>query len=440
MTTTLAVWQPQSKELVPPTAKTPAEVADCAAQLGAKDKKQIVTAFQAGHFEIALNHLWGKTTTALKKELSTVGVGLLAEMLGRTDVDEDDDVDDILTSKDAIRLAEELGIVNSTDALRLRHTYELITHFSQLETEQSDTEEIDPEEAMAALKACIRGVLGRPKIEVAKKFVEFRNALEGETLAETDHRVEMLKSSPYFFYKLTVSVLLNAAKKNVGANLEHTLANINILIPAMWPSLRDSERWQVGHSYAEAYSDGKTTVVGGLKSALLKVQGFDYVPENLRSDTFVKAAEAILRAHDGLNNFYNEPAPVKHLHRLGSTIPTPAVPACMTALLSIVLGNRYGTAWAAQADANDLLKRITLDRWQYYLNNVLPSDIRILSKLLDSNPLENWITLLTNLEIVNLDVKPKGISQLLSHTRAKDQTKIERASRKLIDDYYGKGT
>lgn len=436
--TTLAVWQPQSKELVPASANTPALVTDCAAQLGAKDKHQIVTAFQAGHYEIALNHLWGKTITALKKELSTVGVGLLAEMLGRTDVDEDDDVDDILTSKDAIRLAEELGIVNSTDALRLRHTYELITHFSQMETEQSDTEDIDASEAMAALKSCVRGVLGRPKIEVAKKFVEFRSALEGETLSEGDHRVEMLKSSPYFFYKLTVSVLLNAARKNIGANLEHTLANINVLVPAMWPSLRDSERWQIGHSYAEAYSDGKTTVVGGIKSALLKVRGFDYVPENLRSDTFVKAAEAILRAHDGLNNFYTESAPVKQLHKLGTTVPTPAVPACMTALLSIVLGNKYGTAWAARTDANDLLKRMTSDRWQYYFNNVLPSDIRILGKLLDSKPQANWINLLNSLGVVDLDVKPKSVSQLLAHTKSKDAAKIERATRKLIEDYYGK--
>lgn len=436
--TTLAIWQPTSTELIPASAKTPAEVANCAAQLGAKDKQQIVTAFQAGHYEIALNHLWGKTINALKKELSTVGVGLLAEMLGRTGVDEDDDVDDILTSKDAIRLAEELGIVNSTDALRLRHTYELITHFSQLELEQSDTEDIDSAEAMAALKACIRGVLGRPKIEVAKKFVEFRNALEGETLAESDPRVEMLKSSPYFFYKLTVSVLLNAARKNVGAPLEHTLANINVLIPTMWAVLRDAERWQVGHCYAEAYSDGKTTVVGGLKSALLKVRGFDYVPENLRSDTFVKAAEAILRAHEGLNNFYNEPAPVKHLHRLGTTIPTPAVPACMTALLSVALGNKYGVSWSAQSEANEILKRITPDRWQYYLNNVVPGDIRVLRKLLDDNPRTQWITLLSNLAVVDIDIKAKEVSQLLAHTKAKDEKKIERAAQRLIDEYYGK--
>lgn len=52
-------------------------------------------------------------------------------------------------------------------------------------------------------------------------------------------------------------------RKNVGANLDHTLANINTLIPAIWMNLRDAEKWQVGQTYAEAYADGKSTVVGG---------------------------------------------------------------------------------------------------------------------------------------------------------------------------------
>ena len=400
---------------------------------------QIVSAFEAEHYEIALNYLWGKTISALKKELATVGVGLLAEMLGRSDVDDEDDVDDVLTSRDAIRLAEELGIVNSTDALRLRHTHELITHFSQLEFDQGDFESIDPMEAITALRACVKGVLGRPKVAVAKKFVEFRYALEGETMTISDPRVEMIKGSPYFFCKLTINVVLNAARKNIGANLEHTLANINVLVPALWPSLRDAERWQIGHSYAEAYSDGKTTVVGGLKGALLKVKGFDYVPENLRSETFVRAADALLKVHENTNNFYHEPAQVKHLTRLGTTIPTPAVPACMTALICVVLGNKYGRSWAAQADASNLLKRLTIDRWAYYLNNVLISDIRVLSKLSDEKPRRNWIELLSSVEISETELKSKSVSELIRSTKTSNIIKIERATTKMLNEYYGGG-
>lgn len=357
-------------------------------------------------------------------------------MLGRANVDEDDDVDDILTARDAIRLAEELGIVNTTDALRLKHTYELVTHFSQLELEDSDAQNIDESEAITALKSCVRSVLGRPKVEVARKFVEFRNALENETLLESGSRVELLKGSPYFFYKLTVSVLLNAVKKNKGANLEHSLANINVLVPAMWESLRDSEKWQIGYAYAEAYSDGIATVVGGLKSVLLKVKGFDYVPENLRSDTFVKAAQTLLKAHEGLNNFYNEPSAVKQLSKLGSTIPTPALPACMTALLSVTLGNFYGVSWAAQSEAKEMLSRVSGDRWQYYINNVLPSDIRILQKLNDKKPRSNWISFINTLQLSGIQIKNKDLGQLFQNTFEKNEEKLVKVAGKLVLTYY----
>lgn len=434
----IILWQPENGELIPASAKTPAEISSYAAQLSIKDKKQIVSAFESGHFEMAINFLWGKTVTALKKELAAVGVGLLGEMLGKADVNEDDDVDDILTTRDAIKLAEELGVVTSTDAMRLRHTYELITHFSQLEVEESDSEDIDESEAYSSLKACIKGVLGRPKVEVAKKFVDFREALEGETLSASDPRVDMLKSSPYFFYKLTVSVLMNAAKKNSGANLEHALANINVLIPVIWSKLRETERWQVGHAYAEAFADGKTTSVGGLKSALLKVKGFDYVPENLRSGTFIKAADDILKAHESLNNFYNEAGPVKNLSKLGSTIPTPALPACFTALLCVVLGNSYGVAWNAEAEAIDLLSRMTADRWEYYLNNVLPSDTRILNKLVCDKPRTNWGKIVNKFNFKNLNIKNKTVNDLVSASIAKKDSKIVIKSKLLLEEYYGK--
>ncbi|MFW2037508.1 hypothetical protein ACG92Y_03075 [Acinetobacter ursingii] len=436
--TDLILWQQEIREILPADAITPAQISSYAVQLSQKDKKQIVAAFEAEHFEMGINYLWGKTLTALKKVLSTVGVSLLGEMLNRPDLNDDDDIDDILTPRESIRLAEELGVISKTEALRLQHTHELITHFSQLELEEADSESIDINEALVSLKACVRSVLGKPKVEVAKKFVEFRAALEDKTINSNDESVEMLKSSPYFFLKLTISVLMNAAKRNVGANLEHSLANINILIPSIWPQLRDSEKWQIGYTYAETYAEGKTSSVAGLKSTLSKVQGFDFVPENLRSDTFIKAASAILKAHDGLNNFYNELPPVKDLSKLGSTIPSPALPACITALLSVVLGNSYGVAWDAEVEASKILNKITEERWQYYLNNVLPSDTRILNKLLLSKPLENWLMVVGKYNLANATLRNSSIDKLIKASRSKNENKVRLAARKLLEEYYGK--
>lgn len=210
------------------------------------------------------------------------------------------------------------------------------------------------------------------------------------------------------------------------------------MIPAIWSKLRESEKWQVGHTYAEVFADGKTTVVGGLKSALLKVKGFDYVPENLRSDTFVKAAEAIFKAHDGLNNFYNEPVQVKNLAKLGSTIPIPALPACISALLCVSLGNSYGVSWAAESEAKALLRKLSSDRWAYYLNNVLPGDTKVLDKLGSEKPLNRWLHIVKEFDLASLDIKNTTISTLIKASLDKKEVRIKNAKTKLLEEYYGK--
>lgn len=434
----MILWQPDAQNVIPTSASTPSEIAEFAVQLSLKDRKQIVASFSAGHYEIALNYLWQKTIGALKKELSTVGVSLLAEMLGRLDFSDEDDINSLVTDREAIRLAGDLGVVSTTDALRLQHAFELVTHFSQMDLSESDVEEIDQAEAIASLKACIKAVLGRPKVEVAKSFVEFRGALEGESIQESDPRVGMLVSAPYFFCKLTVSVLVNAAKKGHGAQLENSLANCNVLIPAIWDRLRDAERWVVGQAYADAYVNGRSNAVVGIKKALLKVKGFDYVPENLRSDAFIKAAELVIKAHEGLNNFYNESAPVANLAKLGSTIPTPAVPACVSALLCVVLGNGYGVSWAAQADARKVLSSLSNDRLLYYIGQVLPSDIRVLSKLIDPKPRANWIAIFQGSGINWAEIKLKTVALLMKDTEEGASDKVSDRAKKLISEYYKK--
>ncbi|KFK53453.1 hypothetical protein [Vibrio vulnificus] len=432
-------WQQETRDIIPVSATTAVSITECATQLSRRDRQQISHAFDGQFYEMGVNYLWEKTVHALKKELSSVGVGLLGEMLGKPDVEEDDDIDDVVTTRDAIKLAEELGIVSPTDALRLRQTHELVKHFFDLDDDEASYQRMDDTEALNILKHCIRGVLGREKVEVAKTFVEFRESLESTTLGADDPNVDMLKSSPYFFYKLTVSVLMNAAKKNVGANLEHSLANINLLIPVMWDSLRHAEKWQVGHTYAELFSVGKTAAVSGIKGALLKVKGFDFVPENLRSDTFVKAAADIIKAHEGANNFYNEPAPVRNLARLGSTIPTPALPSCFSALLSVVLGNSYGVSWDARGLASELLDKMTQDRWEYYLNHVLPSDTRILGKLTDAKPQYNWINnVVKTYSLHDMNIKNAKVERLLAASKNSKEAKVNRYASELIKDYYGR--
>ena len=434
----LILWDTQTSNLLPANLVNPDEITQFATQLTLREKRQVVAAYSSGSFEMATSFVWGRAMAALKRELGTLGISFLAELLCRTDIDENDNVLDAITEKEAIKLAEELGIVSRTEAIRLRHAQELVSHFSQRDPVEED-DPMEVSEAVSVLIYCVRSVLAKPRIQVAKRFAEFRQELEIETFSADDPRCETLAGSPYFFRRLAVAVLLSGVRSHTGARLEHCLANLNLLLPQLWPTLREPERWQVGTTYLHVYSDGLQTQTAGLKQALLKVRGFDYVPENLRSQTFLKAAEAIIHAHEGMNNFYNEEAPTAHLEKLGTVIPAPAVGACMTALLCVRLGNSYGTCWSAVPIAEKMLRKQTPDRWVYYMEKILPGETRILEKLLDSRPQSQWFTLAPMVFKEQIDFKDKSIKGIVDATLAKNPVRLTAAVNKLISTYYGRG-
>lgn len=434
----MTLWRPDGEARLPGSARKPVEILGHAQQLNSKIRQQIVSAFKGGHYEMGLNFLWSRTVASLKTELATVGIELLGEMLGKTDVGEHDDVEDILTARDAIRLAGELGVVSRTDAMRLRHTHEIVAHFSRLGEEEREREEIDESEAIASLRACVNSVLARPKVEVAKSFVEFREALESELFTAGDEKIRTLASSPYFFLRLTINILMNSTKTAVGATLEHCLSNTNVLLPELWPNLRAAEKWHVGHTYAKVYADGKKTSMVGLREALLKVKGFDFVPENLRSNTFISAADDVLRAHDGMDNFYTELAPMNKLNRLGTSVPNPALPKCMTAVLSVFLGNRYGVSWSASPVASEMLKKLSGDRWRFYLDEVLPNNEPILGKLNYEKPRARWMELVESSKLAELQVKNDKVSKLITAAAQKSDKGVEKQAKDLLAKYYGR--
>ena len=86
-----------------------------------------------------------------------------------------------------------------------------------------------------------------------------------------------------------------------------------------------------------------------VKKILYNVHGFDYVPENLKSNSFKATAKNLIKVHDALNNFYNEPLAAKLLSSMGTMIPDPAVYDCINSVLICIISfsNQMGLIPAA---------------------------------------------------------------------------------------------
>ncbi|WP_438035713.1 hypothetical protein [Sorangium sp. So ce204] len=410
--TAVSLWRPLDVVKVPKDVRAIEQLAPYAKQLAPREVKQIIKAFEDGSFEMGSVFAWQKTMSGLKRKLGALGMDFIGEMLDRKDVTVGSNPQQILTDYDALRLAEELGFFPSSHTLRLRHAMEVIAHFAN-PPDDADDDGMTFEEATGALRTCIQTVLGHGETEAALEFASFRKKLETQDFQSGDPEVDTLASSPYFFQRTTLRVLLSVIKTAQGAQLEHVLANLNTFLPAIWDGLLHPDRQSVGSCYAEVHAEGKQTAAAGVRASLLKVKGFDYVPELLRSRTFIEAAQRVLDAHEGWDNFRSEYAPMVALASLGTSIPLHALPRCMTAILSVALGNHWGTSWTASPIAKQMLSRLPPDRWVYYLNECLPADDVVLGKLTDKGIAERFVSLVADCSLAELVPRIQRVAKLV---------------------------
>jgi hypothetical protein len=378
--------------------------------------------------------VWTKAVAVLKKQVATLGMEFVGEMLARPDLDEDSDPATSISDNEAISLAEDLGMITATQGLRLKHALELVAHFTKLDTVAADEEAMSPQEVHVLLRTCITSIFSRPKFEGAIRFADFRKALAEQTLKSEDLNVQTLSQSPYFFIRTTLSVLLSLVKTAKGAVQEHAVGNAVLLLPILWARLREPEKWQVGQAYAEVNSEGNRVASSGLKKALLKVHGFDFVPESLRSNTFSEAAARVLSAHFGFNNFYNEQQPMGILADLGTAIPRPAFAKCMEATLAVWLGNAWGPSFAAAPSAKRVLDSLRTEQWEYYLNQCLRRDRTVLDKLvLDVKPGKRWIELAKTYEFNKMSATDHRTEKLVDASINGTIDQVQQRAEKLRD-------
>lgn len=415
----IVAWSPTDAVTIPPGVRPAEMVKYGSASLSERDMTSIVKGLAAGSFEMVSTFVWTKAAAALKRQVSLLGMEFVGEMLGRPDLNEDSDPATAIGDHEAIALAEDLGMITATQALRLKHALQLVVHFSTGSAGDIATDEgMHEEEAVLLLRTCITSILGKPRFDAALRFAEFRERLGERTLKAGDSDIDAVKTAPYFFVRTTLSVVLAALRTAQGAGLEHAAGNAMVLVPALWDILRETERWQVGQTYAEVNSAGNRIASAALKRALQEVRGFDFVPESLRSSTFTESAAKVLSAHFAFNNFYNEQEPMEGLARLGTSVPRPAFAKVMEATLAVRLGNRWGRANAAQHAAEEMLGTLRAAQWQYYFDECLPRDRTVLDKLIhDDKPIQYWRELIQSLGQEETKVKDGRVRVLLDASR-----------------------
>ena len=180
--------------------------------------------------------------------------------------------------------------------MRLSHANELVQHYKSRDVE----EEMPQNESDFVIRACVQYILGYDGSEITIEYGDFRNSMKLELFEKNSERLEMLSNCPYFYKKTTIRTLINPLASTEWAELETVLSNFIVIVERMWDGLSSDDRYFIGMTYSKYANRGEYTHISTFKKALGRVHGFDYVPENLRSTTFIKAAKNIKGVHYGI--------------------------------------------------------------------------------------------------------------------------------------------
>ncbi|OAT84196.1 hypothetical protein A6P54_02550 [Bacillus sp. MKU004] len=426
----LTVWNSNNGAPLPSKITSVKDLVPYNQRLFPKELHQITKAFDNELYDMSVEYTWRRTFNIIKEKVLSFGIEFVMEMLGRSS---DDDIDSI-SEIELIRLAADLGIINETAKLRFLHIIDLITHYSSRNVQE---EEIDHLDALKNIQLCMKYVLAIEEDGFQISYNNFRDQLKLEEIEED--MLETLQISPYFYKKTTIRTLLNLIKTTKGAEQETVYSNMLSIVPVIWPELLSDDRYPMGLSYAEAVNEGDLELVKALKGVLLKVQGFDYVPEDLRSRSFIEAAKKLLELHFGFDNFYREPAGAKTLLSMGKSIPKPALGACISSVMACLIGNGYGRSKDAQPYLKKILENLTKERWEYYFNNVFKADETILMKLAypKGSIINNWNEIVSEYELSELEIKNTLVRRLIDSTDQGNMSKVEENAKKIYSRLRG---
>lgn len=392
--------------------------------LTSKQQTQIVGAYKMRAYDMAAEYAWKKAIIKLRSSLADLGMDFISEFVQRDDVDEYTPIENVLTERATIDLAERLGVINSTGALHLRQAQELVNHYLSANSE----EEMSSIDCLSVIRTSVEYILSEDNVKVAVAFSVFRQRLLNEDLKLKDNDVVQIINSPLFYIRTIMSILLSAIKRSKPIVQEHALVNMTMLLPEIWNKLSSTDKWMIGETYRDVVASGDVNATKGLKIALGKVGGFDFVPETLRSTTFREMARKVIDVHDSYNNFYNETGVVKALANLGTRIPEPAFLVCLDAYLLVYLGNYYGYSRTAAPIAEEELKKISQDRWQSYFSTYINTDDRILNNLETRTQVSRMKSLLESIEMTSLEELPYDNQILFDSIMKNDYEKVKKVT------------
>lgn len=304
---------------------------------------KFVGATAIGLFDAGLNYVWNEVVLNLRKKASLYGIELFFDAaVGGKNRDSYKDEDDLGGLKDSVLLDTCLKLELLSDVVyrKLEH---ILTMRNEVAASHPNVERIGGFELLGWLQTCMKDVLQDRPSQSAIQIKAFVDNLKSRTDAIDDATANRLAgelrnlSLPHLH-----NLLITIFGIFVSAEASHILRlNVAKIAPSVWAHASEHVKFKIGvqiDSYRTNLNQDKLT---RSQEFLRTVNGLSYESIPTKLVALDGLADQLLAAHQGYDNFYNEPPFIQEILQYCKSsrdIPKESLPKLTKVIMRCRLG------------------------------------------------------------------------------------------------------
>lgn len=278
---------------------------------------KMMMAASVGLFDAALTYLWDETISELRKRVAAFDVEYFFD-LAETDpakrkgLRTPEDLPKLDDSK-LMEAASKIQLISDVGYKQLDHIRYMRNHASSAHPTEVTLTGLT---LVAWLEVCIREVITLPHATVVAEIGRLLHNIKTNRMSQTE--VDIAAAS---FDNLPPDQADNLAAGLFGIYnppdaTPDAQDNIRKLWPEFWPYVGEDKRIDFGVKLARFRANGDTDRATRARELLDLVDGTAYLADSERLAELSQALDDLLTAHEGWNNFANEPAVASRLQAL----------------------------------------------------------------------------------------------------------------------------
>lgn len=327
---------------------------------------KMIIAASVGLFDASLNYLWDETISELRARVASFDVAYFFDLAEpsparRKELSTAEDlrkIDDarLMEAANRIGLISDVGY-HQLDHIRYMRNYASAAHPNQVA--------LTGLQLAQWLEACIREVITLPRDNIVAEIGALLRNVKANRLSAMD-----LKNAAGFFDQMPAERSDNLAAGLFGVYTApdtepHALDNIRALWPALWPYVGEDARAELGTKLGRFTASAEQDRANKARELLDLVDGGQYLPEPVRQVEMDQALDDLVNAHNGFDNFYNEPQVAGQLVDLVGkygNVPPALTRKYVHTLVYVFLTNGHGVAWNADPIYRELISRFDVNQ------------------------------------------------------------------------------